>query len=75
MIAALGTVVFLLTLLAIAAVAAVLIEQSGGKVVAALKGQSLLATRRQAAPAPVRISSRARSQRAVRAEARWRAAA
>lgn len=74
MIAALATVVFLTALLVLAAIAAILLDESGAKIRSALGGRSLLASRRSIA-APVRVSSRARSQRPVRAEARWRAAA
>lgn len=74
MIAALATIVFLTALLVLAAIAAIIVDESGAKVRAALGGRSLLANRRTI-KVPVRVSSRGRSQRPVRAEARWSAAA
>lgn len=74
MIAALATILFLTVFLVLTGVAAMVMEESGAKIRATLGGRPPLAHRRTAA-APVRVSSRARSQRPVRAEARWRAAA
>ena len=75
MIAALATIAFLALLLVLGGIAAMALEQSRAKVAAAFQGRSPLAY----APAPlspaVRISSRARPQRPVRARARLRAAA
>ena len=71
MTAALGTLVFLVTLWMLVVVGAAVLEESGAKIAAALKGKS------RAAPviAPVRIRMRARVQQPVRATVRWRAAA
>jgi len=72
MIAALGTLAFLTTLWTLVVVGAAILEESGGKIAAALKGQS---TRQSALRvAPVRLRMRART-RIMRAEPRWRAAA
>jgi hypothetical protein len=72
MTAALVTLVFLATLWMLIVVGAAVLEQSGGKILAALKGRSMttVATR------PVRMRvERYRPGRAVRASARLRAAA
>ena len=76
MIAALTTVVFLATIVMIAGVAAMMIEERGAVIVAALKGRSPLAV----SPLPlteVQVSQRVRvrQQRPMRAEPRLRAAA
>ncbi len=72
MIAALGTLAFLATLWLLVVVGAAVLEESGAKIAAALKGaparQSLLRV------APVRLRMRART-RVMRAEPHWRAAA
>ena len=75
MIAALATIAFLAVLLVLAGLAAMVIEASGSKVMAALSGRSLLAYAPAPAAPALRISSRVRSQRPVRARARLRAAA
>ena len=75
MIAALATLTFLAGLWLCVVVAAKMIEESGGKMLAALRGQSLLATAPVVAPVRVRISSRSRLQRPVHAQPRLRAAA
>lgn len=69
---ALGTLTFLTLLWAIVVIGAMVLEQSGGKIVAALKGET--------APMPlqtakVRIRSRQRNAAPVRATPRMRAAA
>ncbi len=73
MIAALATLVFLTTLWMLVVVGAAVIETSGGKILAALKGRILspsVATR------PVQVRhQRYLPQRAVRIRARQRAAA
>ena len=72
MTAALVTLVFLATLWMLIAVGAAVLEQSGGKILAALKGRStaIVATR------PVRVRfQRYRPDRPLRASARLRAAA
>jgi hypothetical protein len=72
MMAAMGTLVFLVTLWLLVVVGAAVLEESGAKIAAALKG---LAGRPQVQFAPVRVRSRARLQRTVRATPRWRDAA
>jgi hypothetical protein len=72
MIAALGTLAFLATLWLLVVVGAAVLEESGAKIAAALKGKPakpLFATAR------IRGRSRARLQPASRARAAWRAAA
>ena len=71
MIAALGTLVFLTTLWMVVVVGAALLEESGGKIAAALKGKS----RQQISPAPIRMRTRSRIKPVMRAEPQWRAAA
>lgn len=71
MIAPLGTLVFLATLWLLVVLGALVLEASGAKIAAALKG-------RPAHPqtfAPVRMRVRYRLQPPMRAAARWRAAA
>jgi len=72
MIAALGTLVFLATLWLLVVVGAAVLEESGAKIAAALKG-------RQPQPSPVsvrvRVRSRPRLQQPVRVTPSWRAAA
>ena len=75
MIAALATLVFLASLLTLAGIAALMIEERGAWIRSALAGRSPLALRSGTARAPMRVSSRVRSQRPVRAHARLRAAA
>ena len=70
MIAALGTLVFLATLWLLVVVVAAVLEESGGKIVAALKGKS-----RMPVPAPARLRTRARFNPPIRGRAHWRAAA
>ncbi len=76
MLAAFATLAFLLAIWLVILAAARTLEESGVKVVSALKGRSILA---QPAPAPVtlRYSQRmpARPQPTLRAEPQWRAAA
>ena len=71
MIAPLGTLAFLATLWLLVVVGAAVLEESGAKIAAALKGRSV----RPPAVAPVRVRSRARLQKPMRATPRWRAAA
>ena len=75
MIAALATVLFLATLWFLGALAVATAEQSGGKILAALKGQSLLATAPVVQPISWKVSPRARSTRPMRARPTLRAAA
>jgi hypothetical protein len=71
MIAALGTLAFLATLWLLVVVGAAVLEESGAKIVAALKGKP--------APQPILLQVRARPhgrlQQPMRARPRWRAAA
>jgi hypothetical protein len=75
MLAPLATLVFLAAIWLVAVVAADMFGVSGRKIVLAFKGQSLLATAPTVRPVTVRVSQRARVQRALRAEPRFRAAA
>ena len=71
MIAALGTLIFLATLWLLVVVGAMVLEESGEKIVAVLKGEP----RRQAwYVVPMRLRIR-RPVKPMRASARWRAAA
>ena len=72
MIAALGTLAFLATLWLLVVVGAAVLEESGARIAAALKGKS---REHQPAFARVRFHTRSRTQQPMRAEARWRAAA
>ena len=72
MIAAVGTLVFLATMWLLVVVGAAVLEESGAKIAAALKGGH---ARPSYATAPVRVRARARLQRPIRGRARWRAAA
>ena len=71
MIAPLGTLAFLATLWLFVVVGAAVLEESGARIAAALKGKP--AHRRQFVP--VRVRARAKLQQPMRAKARWRAAA
>ena len=72
MTAALGTLVFLATLWLLTVVGAAVLEESGAKIAAALKGKQ-----RPHAPVmvPVRVRTRSRMPQPIRASAKWRAAA
>ena len=72
MLAPLGTLAFLATLWLLTVVGAAVLEESGAKIAAALKGKS-----REPMPIadPVRIRPRGRAPQPMRAPARWRAAA
>lgn len=72
MIAALGTLAFLVTLWMLTVLGAAVLEESGAKIAAALKGAGV---QRPMVSAPVRLRVRYRPQVAVRASANWRAAA
>ena len=71
MMAALGTLTFLVTLWLLVVIGAMVLEESGARIVTALKGKS----QRQ----PVRIAVRVRARQwlrpMLRAKAEWRAAA
>ena len=71
MIAALGTLAFLATLWLLVVVGAMVLEESGAKIAAALKG----ARAHRPMVIPVRVRTRQRLQPAMRARAEWRAAA
>ena len=71
MTAALGTLPFLATLWLLMVLGARVLEESGAKIAAALKGKPAV---QSAAPAPMRVRVRWRSS-AMRAGQRWRAAA
>ena len=75
MTAAFATIAFLTLLAAIAGIASIMIEEGAAKIRAAFAGHSLRAYSVVTASPPLRFSPRARSQRPVRAQARWRAAA
>ena len=72
MIAALGTLVFLATLWLLVVMGAAVLEESGARIAAALKGRNGEAAIRIA---PARVRARSRVTQPVRARARWRAAA
>jgi hypothetical protein len=71
MIAAFGTLAFLATLWLVITVGAAVLEESGAKIAAALRGEP----RKAAKLVPVRLRSRARFQQPIRGRAQWRAAA
>ena len=71
MIAPLGTLAFLATLWLLVVLGASVLEESGAKIAAALKGKP---AHRQF-QASVRVRARSRFQQPIRAKARWSAAA
>jgi hypothetical protein len=71
MIAPLGTLAFLATLWLLVVVGASILEESGGKIAAALKGKPA----NRPLIAAIRVRTRSRFQQPTRARARWRAAA
>ena len=71
MIAALGTLTFLATMWLLVVIGAMVLEESGAKIAAALKGKPAAQPVRIA----LRIRTRQRLQPAMRAQAEWRAAA
>ena len=73
MIAALGTLVFLATLWLLVVVGAAVLEESGARIAAALKGQSRSGG--MMTVAPVRVRTRARVPAPLRARPQWRDAA
>lgn len=73
MLAPLGTLTFLVTLWLLVVVGAAVLEESGAKIAAALKGKPALQPSLDLAP--VRMRTRARVKQPMRAEPRWRAAA
>ena len=72
MTAALGTLAFLATLWLLVVVGAAVLEESGAKIAAALKGES---REPRASFVPARIRPRTRVQQPMRVRARLRAAA
>ena len=71
MLAPLGTLAFLATLWLLTVVGAAVLEESGAKIAAALKGKPAA----RPMVAPVRMRARPRVQRPMRAAPRWRDAA
>jgi hypothetical protein len=71
MIAPLGTLAFLATLWLLVVLGAWVLEESGAKIAAALKGKPAY---REVA-VPVRVRARSRVQKPMRARPRWRDAA
>ena len=71
MLAALGTLAFLATLWLLTVVGATVLEESGARIAAALKGKPA----QRLAVARLRGRTRPRFQRAMRAAPRWRDAA
>jgi hypothetical protein len=71
MIAALGTLTFLVTLWMLVVVGAAILEESGAKIAAALKGKP--ASRQTFAA--VRIRTRSSARQPMRVKPEWRAAA
>ena len=72
MIAAMGTLVFLATMWLLVVVGAAVLEESGAKIAAALRGKP---DAKSPAYTPLRIRSRMRQPLPMRAPAKWRAAA
>jgi hypothetical protein len=72
MTAALGTLVFLTTSWMIVVVGAAVLEESGAKIAAALKGKALQQQVMQSRTVRIRMRH---SPRVMRAEPKWRAAA
>ena len=75
MLAPVATLAFLLTLWLVGTAVAQMLSDNGTKLVAALKGRSLLAAEPDVRPVAVRVTQRARPQPALRAQPQLRAAA
>ena len=75
MFAAIASAVFLATLWMLGVVAFRTFAESGGKILAALKGRSILAAPPLDTRIAVRVSQRSRQQPALRARPQWRVAA
>ena len=75
MLAPLATLAFLATIWLVVTIGAEMFGASGRKIAVALRGRSLLASAPSVRPVAVRISQRARPQRALRVQPRFRAAA
>jgi hypothetical protein len=72
MMAALGTLTFLATLWLLVVIGAMVLEESGARIAAALKGVREIPS---VGVVRLRVRARARPQPAIRARAEWRAAA
>jgi hypothetical protein len=72
MMAALGTLTFLATLWLLVVIGAMVLEESGAKIAAALKGKRETPS---VGVLRLRVRTRARPQPVIRAHAEWRAAA
>jgi hypothetical protein len=75
MLAALVTLAFLAAIWVAVVAAMLTFAGNRPKILAALRGNSLLAVERRSPPVPVRVSQRSRLQRPLRARPEWRAAA
>ncbi len=75
MLTPLATLAFLAVLWLVNIVAADMLDQGIGKIVAALRGRSMLASVPGIRPVAVRVTQRSRPQRALHAQPRLRAAA
>ena len=73
MIAAFGTLAFLATLWLLVVVGAAVLEESGARIAAALKGMPV--PQPAVGLAPVRLRTRSRIEKPMRGRATWRAAA
>ena len=73
MTAALGALPFLATLWLLMVLGAAVLEESGAKIVAALKGESM--RQPSAGATPVRLRMRSRIEKSVSGTVEWRAAA
>jgi len=71
MIAPLGTLAFLATLWLIVVLGASILEESGARIAASLRGKAAS----RSLSVPVRVRTRSRFQQPMRAKPRWRAAA
>jgi hypothetical protein len=71
MIAAFGTLAFLATLWLLVVIGAAVLEESGAKIAAALKGRAV----QRPSLVPARLRTRQRLQTPMRVTAAWRAAA
>jgi hypothetical protein len=71
MLAPLATLAFLAAIWLVVTRIADMLEQSGAKIAAALKGRSPLATAPSLRPVAVRVSQRARAERPLRAQPRF----
>jgi hypothetical protein len=70
MLAPLATLAFLATLWLVGILVAEMLVQNGGKIVAVLRGRSVLATAPSLRPIVMRVSQRSRASRALHAQPR-----